>query len=112
MIKEPPKIRTIKKKIPKSLKEQIWITNFGKTFEHKCYVTWCTNNINVFDFDSGHNIPESKGGATSLHNLKPICSRCNKSMSSQYSIDEFIKLSSPYKHYSFITWLLNYCRRY
>ena len=37
--------------------------------------------MNVFDFHVGHNVPESKGGATNIDNLKPICSRCNSSMS-------------------------------
>lgn len=51
----------MKKTIPKALKEQVWIQNFGKVFQHKCYIKWCSNKINVFDFHVGHNIPESKG---------------------------------------------------
>ena len=83
-----------KKPIPKALREQVWITSFGKVFEHKCYVNWCSNVIDVFSFESGHNIPESKGGLTVLENLKPICSRCNKSMNDKYTIDEFNKLGT------------------
>jgi 5-methylcytosine-specific restriction endonuclease McrA len=45
--------------------------------------------MNVFDFHVGHNIPESQGGATDIKNLKPICSRCNLSMGSQYSIEDW-----------------------
>lgn len=81
-----------KKKIPKALREQVWITNFGKKFKHKCFISWCTNIINVFDYHVGHNIPESKGGQLSLENLKPICSRCNYSMGTKYTIMEWIKL--------------------
>jgi len=79
----------LKIKIPKALREQVWLHYFGRKFEHKCYVRWCNNKINVFDFHAGHDIPESKGGVTVLENLRPICSRCNLSMGSKYSINEW-----------------------
>lgn len=75
--------------IPRALREQVWIQNIGNHFEHKCLVTWCQNTMNVFDYHVGHNIPESHGGATNIKNLKPICARCNLSMGSQYSIEEW-----------------------
>lgn len=78
-----------KKKIPKALSEQVWITQMGRRFEGRCRVTWCKNRISVFDYECGHNIPESKGGKTTLDNLVPICARCNRSMSNQYSITEW-----------------------
>ncbi len=81
-----------KANIPKALREQVWIQNVGQQFEHKCLVEWCQNKMNVFDFHVGHNIPESKGGATNITNLKPICARCNLSMGSQYSIEEWTKI--------------------
>jgi 5-methylcytosine-specific restriction endonuclease McrA len=81
-----------KANIPRALREQVWIQNAGKHFEHKCLVEWCQNIMNVFDFHVGHNIPESKGGATNIKNLKPICARCNLSMGSQYSIIEWTKM--------------------
>lgn len=87
--------KTQKKKktaIPKALREQVWIQNIGSNFEHKCLVKWCQNQMNVFDFHVGHNIPESKGGSTNINNLKPICARCNLSMGSQYSIEEWSKM--------------------
>ena len=83
-----------KKKIPLALKEQVWIINFGdKHFKHKCYVGWCENIVTPFTFEVGHNIPESKGGTIDLDNLRPICSKCNKSMGDDYTIDEFSELS-------------------
>lgn len=85
----------MKDTIPKALREQVWLSNIGKKYEAKCYIPWCKNIITVFDFQSGHNIPESKGGATELYNLKPICGRCNSSMNNNYTIDEWIKLSHP-----------------
>ena len=81
-----------KQTIPKALREQLWIKNCGKEFEHKCYVSWCQNTITVFDFHVGHDKPESKGGTLDLKNLKPICSRCNSSMSNNYTIKEWVKL--------------------
>ena len=78
-----------KTKIPKALREQVWLKCIGERFDSKCKVVWCKNRINVFDFQCGHNIPESKGGQTTLDNLLPICSRCNISMGSQYTIDEW-----------------------
>jgi 5-methylcytosine-specific restriction endonuclease McrA len=84
-----------KKQIPKALREQVWKSALGPVFESKCVVSWCQNTITVFDFEVGHNLPESKGGATSLENLRPICGRCNKSMGNRYSIDEWNRLGQP-----------------
>ena len=84
-----------KKTIPKALREQLWIRNCGKEFEHKCYVNWCNNTITVFDFHVGHDKPESKGGTLLLENLKPLCSRCNQSMGNQFTIKEWNKIMSP-----------------
>ncbi len=89
------KPKTRKDKIPLALREQVWIHRMGRVFEGKCPVTWCKNTITVFDFESGHNIPESKGGATSLENLLPICSRCNKGMGNRHSIDEWCAKYQP-----------------
>lgn len=91
----PPAAPAYKKTtIPKALREALWLKYFGKEFEARCCVTWCPNSITVYDFQAGHNVPESKGGATTLENLVPICSRCNLSMGSQYSIDEWNTLGA------------------
>lgn len=84
-------------KIPCALREQVWINYIGKKYSSKCYVRWCKNEINVFDFHVGHNVPESKNGPTVLENLRPICSRCNLSMSNVYSIDEWQQLGNEIK---------------
>lgn len=81
----------IKKQIPKALKTAVWLTYVGRKFEAKCYVSWCKTVITPFSFETGHNVPESKGGQTSLGNLRPICSQCNKSMGNRFTIDEFSK---------------------
>ena len=90
--------------IPKAVREQVWITKIGRKFQAKCKVTWCTNTINVFDFQCGHNIPESKGGKTELGNLIPICGRCNNSMGNQFTIDEWNKKFGPIQKYCSCFW--------
>lgn len=95
-----------KQKIPKALREQVWLVHVGQRFSSKCKVKWCMNEISVFDFQAGHNIPESKGGKTTIENLLPICGRCNVSMGSSYSIDEWnAKFSSPRLKLKWSTWL-------
>lgn len=81
-----------KQKIPKALREQVWIQKVGRNFDAKCRTDWCKNRMNVFNFHCGHNIPESKGGATTLENLIPICSNCNLSMGSQHTFDEWCQI--------------------
>lgn len=83
--------RYTKSKIPKALREQVWISHMGDTFSSKCKISWCQNRMTAFDFQCGHNIPESKGGSTTLENLIPICARCNTSMGNTYTIDEWSK---------------------
>lgn len=78
--------------ISKSLRSAIWVKQFGKTFENKCPVSWCKNIITPFTFVTGHDIPHSRGGATNIHNLIPICDCCNQSMAANYTIKQFSKL--------------------
>lgn len=87
-------MRIIKVNVPKALREQVWIKYIGKRYNSKCYIRWCENEIDVFNFQIGHNIPESKGGTLVLENLRPICSRCNLSMSNSYTIDEWQQLGA------------------
>lgn len=84
----------MKVKIPRALREQVWLLHCGdKLFKHKCLVTWCENTMTPFQFEVGHNIPESKGGTIDLDNLRPICGKCNKSMGDRYTIEEFGDIS-------------------
>lgn len=87
LIGDPPKVS--KKKIPKALREQLWLHDMGKVFQGKCKTTWCQNNVTLFDYQCGHNIPESKGGPTILSNLVVLCCRCNTSMGNQYTFSEW-----------------------
>ena len=83
--------------IPKALREQVWRTHIGSKYESKCTISWCTNKITPFDYEVGHNIPHSKGGSSTIDNLRPICSRCNKSMSDNYTINEWNELGNSSK---------------
>ncbi len=78
-----------KQKISAALREQVWVQHNGHVFDKKCAVTWCTNVITVFNFQCGHDIPESKGGPTNITNLYPICGKCNLSMSNTYTFKEW-----------------------
>ncbi len=84
-----------KDKIPKALREQVWLHYSKKEFEVKCPIKWCQNKITPFSFHVGHNIPEANGGTLEIANLRPICANCNLSMGSKYTIDDWDKLANP-----------------
>ena len=85
-------IKKKKQRIPRALREQVWMRHNKNKFIVKCPIKWCRNRITCFNFQTGHNIPESKGGKTVISNLKPICAKCNLSMSNNYTINKFSKL--------------------
>ena len=39
-----------KETIPKRIRELVWTTHNSEVFSNKCYVSWCDNKINVFNF--------------------------------------------------------------
>ena len=98
-----------KKKIPIAFREQIWYRDMGKEFQGKCPTRWCNNTITVFDFHSGHNIPESKGGQTIPDNLVPICARCNMSMGDRYTFTEWSALNGPLRSVQSVGPTSNWC---
>ena len=69
-----------KKAIPKTLKKMVGDKYIGETKgKAKCYC--CKHqDIRQIDFEAGHVKAESKGGSTTLDNLRPICHQCNVSM--------------------------------
>ena len=86
---ELKKNKYVKKTIPKALREQVWINTIGKKFSSKCTISWCANTITPFDYHCAHIIPESKNGSTTIENLVPTCSKCNLSMSNNYTVVEW-----------------------
>ena len=85
-------IKIKKKRIPRALREQVWIKHNKGKFEVKCPIKWCRNRITCFNHHTGHCQPESKGGLTNSRNLMPICAKCNLSMSNNYTIKQFSKM--------------------
>ena len=83
-----------KKNIPRALREQVWLVYMGKIYKGKCFIKGCENEIDVFNYHVGHDIPEVKGGNLDIKNLKPLCARCNLSMSKNYTIDEWVELTN------------------
>ena len=79
-----------KKAIPKSLKMLVWHTYIGKEVGlAKCLC--CKNKeITQMDFDCGHVVAESRGGVTSVNNMRPICTKCNRSMKAM-DMNDFIE---------------------
>ena len=84
-----------KRSIPAALRQAAWVRKFGDVFSAKCPVAWCPNSITVFTFHAGHNVPESRGGPTTLDNLVPICATCNVGMGARYTIDEWSAAFAP-----------------
>lgn len=85
----PIKHQYKKKNINKKLRAEVWSKNMGKKYSGKCFCCK-TAIIDVWNFECGHIIAESKGGKTDLTNLIPICSVCNKSMGNK-EMNEYIK---------------------
>lgn len=85
---EPPKTpaKYKKKAIPTQMREDVWYVNFGIQFKGKCCC--CDRPITHDLWECGHVVAERNGGATELDNLRPCCSRCNKSMGTQ-NMDEY-----------------------
>jgi hypothetical protein len=67
-----------KDKIADDLKIKVWMKRNGDFVNGKCYV--CNNEFNIKNFECGHIEAEAKGGVTTIDNLEPICSNCNKKM--------------------------------
>jgi hypothetical protein len=98
--KTPTKIKTPSKTKPKTkissiLRKLVWNTYIGE--EHGSHKCLCCKQIKIssLDFICGHVKAESKGGKTIVHNLRPICSKCNGSMGSTDMI-EFVKKNEFY----------------
>ena len=87
---KPKEDKPKKKTIPKALKASVWITYIGKDIGSTKCPCCNTHEITQLSFDCGHVIAEALGGKTTLENLRPICSKCNKSMRTTH-MDEFKK---------------------
>jgi len=100
-----------RKAIPCAIREQCWLNTFGEVYSSKCYIPWCLNKIDVFNYHIGHDLPSSKGGTNNIDNLIPICPRCNYSMSNNYTIQEWCDIKEvSYRKRSYCYRLFNCCK--
>lgn len=75
--------------IPQALRSTVWRTYIGKKFGGICF---CCGKIDINPdiFECGHVKSLKDGGETTVDNLRPICSLCNRSMGSKH-MEEFMK---------------------
>jgi 5-methylcytosine-specific restriction endonuclease McrA len=75
---EPPRKRK-RKSLPAAVRMAVWNRWFGVekgTGDCQC----CGRMVYQQDFECGHVLAHSKGGADTVDNLRPICRTCNRSM--------------------------------
>jgi len=85
-----PNLENVHKKhknIPAKVRQLVWRKYVGSSMDGKCWC--CDGNIANENWHAGHVIPESKGGPTTVENLRPLCASCNLSMSDKH-MGEFI----------------------
>jgi 5-methylcytosine-specific restriction endonuclease McrA len=80
-----------KQPIPPELRYQVWDKYIGKETSGLC-LCCNTNKIVIMGhrkevFEAGHIIAESKGGPTTLENLRPVCKKCNGQMTTRNMIE-------------------------
>ena len=75
------------KNIKQAIRKLVWHHYIG--YKTGLALCWCCNvtPINVFEFECGHVIARSKGGADTIKNLRPICGSCNRSMGNQNMLE-------------------------
>ena len=80
----------IRKSIPKTVRDKLWISTFGKD-NAKGICGCCQKDIHILEWEAGHIEAVAKGGLDTLDNLMPICGSCNRSMGTQ-NLYEFRRL--------------------
>lgn len=75
--------------MPKALKEAVFRKYCESLDNAMCFVG-CGEKITPFNFECGHVIAHVDGGPSTIDNLRPVCSRCNRSMGVK-NMDDFIR---------------------
>lgn len=75
--------RSKKKKIPNQKRSQVWEYWLGPYKKGICFCCRENKLDNMTSWECGHIISSKDGGLENVNNLRPVCSSCNKSMSSQ-----------------------------
>jgi len=69
-----------KKSIPTKIRQMTWNKWIGEDIGKTKCLCCKETEITQMNFQAGHVKAESKGGKTTVNNLRPICSKCNQSM--------------------------------
>ena len=85
--------QNIRKRIPKKLRNDLWIKYCGKEYNGECYVN-PSHKVTINNFHCGHVKAVKNGGTNNIENLRVICSGCNLSMGIQ-NLEEYKR-----EHYS------------
>ena len=72
------------KGLPKKIRTELWLTNYGASLEGVCFV--CNTKVNTTNYEAGHIISRFHGGSDLLDNLKIVCRGCNSDMSTENMI--------------------------
>jgi len=88
-IKKGIKSKARKAIISKVMRANVWDFYIGEEKGIANCLCCDRSEIKQFHFECGHVISEYNGGDTTLENLRPVCSMCNKSMG-KMNMDEFI----------------------
>jgi phage/plasmid-associated DNA primase len=80
--------------IPKSMRIAVWDKYIGEEIGKTKCLSCNIHDISQLNFECGHIIAESKGGETSIENLRPVCNICNKSMATKNLFDFQNKVNS------------------
>ena len=95
----PPKRAPARKtRILAPMREEVWDNHIEEKYGNSNYIPRiiycpCCNKVPITlgRFECGHIISEFNGGETKVYNLRPICSRCNKSMGRR-NWNDYVKL--------------------
>ena len=92
-LKTGPKIQHKRESIPAAMRRDVWVNCYGMLFSAKCCI--CDITIEALgQWDSSHIVASSKGGHSSLDNLRPLCHSCNVSMRDR-NMREYIRTHYP-----------------
>jgi hypothetical protein len=89
--KSDPKKRT---SVPGKVRCDSWNRHVGSDKGEVLCLCCRETTITALNFEAGHVLSVANGGTTDVDNIRPICSGCNKSMSTT-SMDQYIQTYYP-----------------
>lgn len=80
-----------KRNLSVAVRTAVWNTYIGREYGLGYCFVGCGEQISQANFECGHVQSRKFGGSNEIENLRPVCSRCNKSMGTQ-NMFEFMKM--------------------